>query len=101
MRSSPLFIGVFILGCVTAKFIPIEIPKANAGAKSGMENWCISTSLAINEYELHPKTQKDYDKWNRFLKKVNKEGWKIVDVQAVGAAHVSGVIGACFERPMK
>lgn len=96
MDKSILLVLVFILGCVTAKWIPLEIPKATAAGPK-VENWCVTVQQAIRKtgLSLYSRTSEQWIKWSNFLKTVNHEGWELVTVSSVGA---DSLLGACFKR---
>lgn len=96
MDKSILLVLVFIFGCVTAKWVPLEIPKATASGPK-VENWCVTVNQAIGVrgLSLWSEGDQDWKSWNDFLKSVNREGWEIVTVSSVP---VNNLFGACFRR---
>ena len=86
----------FLIGCVTAKFVPVEIPKAQAGKVKKWEYWCVDTRDAVGESYINFGRDSDEKKWNQFLNKSGTQGWELVEHIPRGADNA--VYAACFKR---
>ncbi|NRA68306.1 MAG: hypothetical protein HRU19_27730 [Pseudobacteriovorax sp.] len=87
-----LFSGI-VIGCVTTKFVPLEIPNAHAKVKQQWEYWCVTGDEVIGKRYI----ENDVEGWNIFLNKAGKQGWELMDSTIIGGG--SGNLGACFKRP--
>ena len=82
----------FLVGCVAAQWVPFEIPEATAVNMSHkVENICVTTNEAVDKNVVNS----DFGPWNKFLKKMNRKGYRLVTV----GYDRGGIDHACFERP--